>query len=290
MLRLLGYALMAAACMALLVMLLAASSSGITTLSSYIYGGITLRASAYRGQSLLMLFEPQHFFPAMGSTHVEGFTSALDVELRHTQRVTLELVLFSPTSANLTQPAPVTSVLLENLTLRDLSCYMFDRRTYRSRVEPLLDMAAGDWFAYDLLERALGLAASEVKGVADPAGGYRVTLQVGNETVALCALGFDASSAHVVFSNGTRTPPEVFFASLRSAAIQPGVSRPPPYLTLNVELRAYLLFKPTAMQVVRALALLAAGAVLVALDVLLTGSPPFLFLHKLRRILRRRGT
>jgi hypothetical protein len=276
--------------MALLAMLLAASSSGITTLSSYIYGGITLRASAYRGQSLLMLFEPQHPFPAMGSTHVEGFTSALDVELRHTQRVTLELVLFSPTSANLTQPAPVTSVLLENLTLRDLSCYMFDRRTYRSRVEPLLDMAAGDWFAYDLLERALGLAASEVKGVADPAGGYRVTLQVGNETVALCALGFDASSAHVVFRNGTHTPPEVFFASLRSAAIQPGVSRPPPYLTLNVELRAYSLYKPTAMQVVRALALLAAGAVLVALDVLLTGSPPFLFLHKLRRILRRRGT
>lgn len=289
MLRLLGYALMAAACMALLAMLLAASSSGITTLSSYIYGGITLRASAYRGQSLLMLFEPQHLFPAMGSTHVEGFTSALDVELRHTQRVTLELVLLSPTSANLTQPAPVTSVLLENLTLRDLSCYMFDRRTYRSRVEPLLDMAAGDWFAYDLLERALGLAASEVKGVADPAGGYRVTLQVGNETVALCALGFDASSAHVVFRNGTRTPPEVFFASLRSAAIQPGVSHPP-YLTLNVVLRAYSLYKPTAMQVVRALALLAAGAVLVALDVLLTGSPPFLFLHKLRRILRRRGT
>jgi hypothetical protein len=289
MLRTLGYALTAAACMALLVMLLAASSSGITTLSSYIYGGITLRASAYRGQSLLMLFEPQHLFPAMGSTHVEGFTSALDVELRHTQRVTLGLVLFSPTSANLTQPAPVTSVLLENLTLRDLSCYIFDRRTYRSRVEPLLDMAAGDWFAYDLLERALGLAASEVKGVADPAGGYRVTLQVGNETAALCALGFDASSAHVVFENGTRTPPEVFFASLRSAAIQPRVSRPP-YLTLNMELRAYLLYKPTAMQVVRALALLAAGAVLVALDVLLTGSPPFLFLHKLRRILRRRGT
>ena len=289
MLRLLGYALMAAACMALLVMLLAASSSGITPFSSYIYGGITLRASAYRGQSLLMLFEPQHLFPAMGSTHVEGFTSALDVELRHTQRVTLELVLFSPTSANLTQPVPVTSVLLENMTLRDLSCYMFDRRTYRSRVEPLLDMAAGDWFAYDLLERALGLAASEVKGVADPAGGYRVTLQVGNETVALCALGFDASSAHVVFRNGTRTPLEVFFASLRSAAIQPRVSSPP-YLTLNVVLRAYSLYKPTAMQVVRALALLAAGAVLVALDVLLTGSPPFLFLHKLRRILRRRGT
>ena len=289
MLRLLGYALMAAACMALLVMLLAAGSSGITTHSSHIYGGITLRASAYRGQSLLMLFEPQHFFPAMGSTHVEGFTSALDVEMRHTQRVTLGLVLFNPTPANLTQQVSVTSVLLENLTLRDLSCYTFDRRTYRSRVEPLLDMAAGDWFAYDLLERALGLAASEVKGVADPAGGYRVTLQVGNETVALCALGFDASSAHVVFENGTRTPPEVFFASLRSAAIQPRASHPP-YLTLNVVLREYLLYKPTAMQVVRALALLAAGAVLVALDVLLTGSPPFLFLHKLRRILRRRGT
>ena len=105
----------------------------------------------------------------------------------------------------------------------------------------------------------------------------------------LCALEFDASMAEAVFDNGTRVPFAEFLALTRSASAKPVLPPYAPY-ALNVEVRAYALFKPTPVQIARALALLAAGAVLVALDALLTGSPPFLFLYRLRRILRRRGT
>ncbi len=264
MLRLVGYALLTAACVAFLAMLLALSSNGVSTFSTTVYG-VSSRALALRGRSLLALLE----LPTPGSSGpsaVEGFTSALD----------------------LPQDSP-NSGLVENLSLRGLTCYVYEGRTYRSRVEPLLGMLAGDWESYDLIERVLGLSLSEVRATVDPAGGYVLTLRLGNDTAVLCALEFNASMAEAVFDNGTRVPFTDFLALARSARVKPVLPPYAPYV-LNVEVRAYALFRPTPVQVARALALLAAGAVLVALDALLTGSTPFLFLYKLRRILRRRGT
>lgn len=288
MLRLVGYALLTAACVALLAMLLALSSNGVSTFSTTAYG-VSSRALALRGQSLLALLE----LPTPGSpgpSAVEGFTSALDV--RVAPKVALRLFLPPPSPANLTRPLPQYSpkpVLVENLSMRGLTCYVYEGRTYRSRVEPLLGMLAGDWESYDLLERVLGLSLSEVKAAVDPAGGYVLTLRLGNDTAVLCTLEFDASMAEAVFDNGTRVPFAEFLALTRGASVKPVLPPFAPY-ALNVEVRAYALFKPTPVQIARALALLAAGAVLVALDALLTGSPPFLFLYRLRRILRRRGT
>jgi hypothetical protein len=290
MLRLVGYALLTAACVALLAMLLALSSNGVSTFSTTAYG-VGFRALALRGQSLLALFELSTL-GSLGPSAVEGFTSALDVRVSGAPEVALQLFLPPPSPANLTRPLHRYSpepVLVENLSMRGLTCYVYEGRTYRSRVEPLLGVLAGDWESYDLLERVLGLSLSEVKAAVDPAGGYVLTLRLGNDTAVLCALEFDASIAEAVFDNGTRVPFAEFLALTRGAGVKPV----PPFFALfarNVEVRAYMLFRPTPVQIARALALLATGAVLVALDALLTGSPPFLFLHKLRRILRRRGT
>jgi hypothetical protein len=290
MLRLVGYALLTAACVALLAMLLALSSNGVSTFSRTVYG-VSPRALALRGQSLLALLE----LPTPGSpgpSAVEGFTSALDVRVGEAPKVALQFFLPLPSPANLTRPLHRYSpepVLVENLSMRGLTCYVYEGRTYRSRVEPLLGMLAGDWVSYDLLERVLGLSLSEVKAAVDPAGGYVLTLRLGNDVAVLCALEFDASMAKAVFDNGTRIPFAEFLALTRSAGVKPVLPPFAPY-ALNVEVREYALFKPTPVQIARALALLAAGAVLVALDALLTGSPPLLFLYKLRRILRRRGT
>jgi len=290
MLRLVGYALLTAACVAFLAMLLALSSNGVSTFSTTIYG-VSSRALALRGRSLLALLE----LPTPGSpgpSAVEGFTSALDVRVGGAPKVALQLFLPPPSPSNLTRPLPQYSpkpVLVENLSPKGLTCYVYEGRTYRSRVEPLLGMLAGDWESYDLLERVLGLSLSEVRATVDPAGGYVLTLRLGNDTAVLCALEFDASMAEAVFDNGTRVPFADFLVLTRGASVKPGLPPFAPY-ALNVEVRAYALFRPTPVQVARSLALLAAGAVLVALDVLLTGSPPFLFLYRLRRILRRRGT
>jgi len=288
MLRLLGYALLAAACVALLIMFLALSFDGLSLFYASMSGSVGVRGVVYRGQSLLALFEPQVLFPSVGSSPLEGFVSLVDMEVRGVQGAWMMFLLPHPSPANLSKPGPPpmpVHVLVENMTVKGLSCYTFDRRTYRSRVEPVLDMVTNDWEAHGLLDGALGLASSELRANADPAGGYKLTLRVEggiNEAAVLCALELNVSSAVAVFDNGTRVSFADLLARLRSANLQP--------VTTSTLARVYSLFKPTAMQVVRALALLAAGAVLVALDVLLTGSPPLLFLYRLRRKLRRRGT